>query len=638
MPRDISPRTTLENLKREAKRWLRALRANVSEARARFQRALPNAPELPTLRHVQHALALEHGLSGWGALKNRLAQDEPLRRYEKVADAVVTAYRTGDASAMRIVWDYFGHRRARDTMRRYMRLDLGKPEQPQRPEDDVITLDEARYLVARAQGFETWDALVAYVTSIPPGKTIAEKAVGLFSPTTESGTPLVAARSRDWDEVLAIMRERQIPGLHAMGQMTDELLERVSHLPHVTHLELEGSKHLSDHGLRHLARLPHLKRLNLMGTRITDRGLEVLHRLPALESIVLAWTSITDAGAAHLAACDNLRTVDLTATSCGDGAIRALAGKPKLHELKSGNDVTDAGLAALHEIPVFKTWQGGEARMHLLSPDAGPNFLDLHGAFSDADLSKLDGLDGLYALSLNGSRVTGAGFASLARLPHLSWLAFDATDESMPYIAALPHLRFLLCQDTVAGDDGFVALSRSQTVEYIWGRRCYNLRRRGFVALADMPALRALSVSCKNVDDIGLSALPRFPALRELMPMDVPDDGYVHVGRCEGLESLVLMYCRETTDVSTQHIVRLPGLRKYFASYNRITDRTPELLSEMQSLEEITFDTCTSLTNSGVAALARLRRLRELRVSSMPHVTADVAAAFQEGVRVSYSP
>ncbi|MEO7270913.1 MAG: hypothetical protein ABIX28_16870 [Vicinamibacterales bacterium] len=66
-------------------------------------------------------------------------------------------------------------------------------------------------------------------------------------------------------------------------------------------------------------------------------------------------------------------------------------------------------------------------------------------------------------------------------------------------------------------------------------------RGRGFTALASMPALRALSVSCLNVDDEGLSALPHFPALTELMPMDVPDHGYRHIARCPRLESLVLM-------------------------------------------------------------------------------------------------
>lgn len=49
---------------------------------------------------------------------------------------------------------------------------------------------------------------------------------------------------------------------------------------------------------------------------------------------------------------------------------------------------------------------------------------------------------------------------------------------------------------------------------------CHNLRKRGFMALAAMPALRGLSVSCLNVDDEGISMLPSFPVLEELMPMD----------------------------------------------------------------------------------------------------------------------
>jgi len=94
----------------------------------------------------------------------------------------------------------------------------------------------------------------------------------------------------------------------------------------------------------------------------------------------------------------------------------------------------------------------------------------------------------------------------------------------------------LMGQGAVASDDGFAALSRSQTIEYIWGCECPNLGGRGFTALAAMPALRGLAVSCKNVDDTSLSALPSFPALRALMPMDVLDEGFRHVGRCERLE------------------------------------------------------------------------------------------------------
>lgn len=640
MPRQITPRTTLESLKREAKRWLKALRANIGEASARFRRAFPDAPDVPTLRDVQHALALEHGLPGWAALKSQLAQDAPLRRYERVAEALVTAYRTGEAGAMRIVWDYFGHMRAWEGMRRYVHLDLGKGGEPRSPEDDEITLAEAQFLVARGQEFEGWDALASFLGSVTPGQTtIAMKSVAMYS-LDDSGSSDIAARSRDWDEVIAVMKERRLPGLRASGQMTDALLERFSRLDHITQLDLEGSKGLTDEGLRHLARLPRLRHLNLTGCAITDRGLEVLRQLPALESVALQWTRVSDSGAANLAACDNLRAVDLSGTHTGDGAIRALAGKRELNNFRSGNAVTDAGLALLHELPVFKTWQYGEASLTLLSFDARPNLLMLRGPFTNKGMAQLVGLDGLFALNLDSDQlaITGAGLAPLVNLPHLGFLAFDAKDESMPYIAALPRLRFIVCQDTSAGDDGFIALSQSQSIEYIWGRRCENLQRSGFMALAEMPALRSLSVSCKNVDDVGLSALPRFPTLRELMPIDMPDDQYLHVGRCEHLESLVLMYCRLTTDVATEHIARLAKLKKYFASYLMITDRTPAILSGMPSLEEIEFYSCAALTNSGIVPLARLPRLRELRLSGMPKVTSEAAAGFAPRIRVIFSP
>jgi uncharacterized protein len=71
-PRKLTSQSTLENLKKEAKRWLKALLANDEQARARFHRAIPKPPAQPTLRDVHHALALEHGLSGWTEIKRQL--------------------------------------------------------------------------------------------------------------------------------------------------------------------------------------------------------------------------------------------------------------------------------------------------------------------------------------------------------------------------------------------------------------------------------------------------------------------------------------------------------------------------------------------------------------------------------------
>jgi len=77
MRRKLTARSTLENLKREAKRWLKAIRENDSQARSRLQRIWPDAPPSPGLRDVQHALALEHGVSGWTALKGNLGEPAP---------------------------------------------------------------------------------------------------------------------------------------------------------------------------------------------------------------------------------------------------------------------------------------------------------------------------------------------------------------------------------------------------------------------------------------------------------------------------------------------------------------------------------------------------------------------------------
>lgn len=73
MSRQINERTTLDQLRREAKRWLRHLHDGESNARARLRTAWPAAPDTPVLRDVQHALAREHGLENWVALKDALA-------------------------------------------------------------------------------------------------------------------------------------------------------------------------------------------------------------------------------------------------------------------------------------------------------------------------------------------------------------------------------------------------------------------------------------------------------------------------------------------------------------------------------------------------------------------------------------
>jgi ankyrin repeat protein len=69
MSRALTSATTLDVLKREARQWLKALRAGDAGARTRLRQAHPSAPADAGLRHVQHALAREFGFANWARLK-----------------------------------------------------------------------------------------------------------------------------------------------------------------------------------------------------------------------------------------------------------------------------------------------------------------------------------------------------------------------------------------------------------------------------------------------------------------------------------------------------------------------------------------------------------------------------------------
>jgi ankyrin repeat protein len=96
--------TTLDNLRKAAKRWLKSVRDGDPDARARLIRAYPGAPEPVTLRQIQHALARERGHESWIALKRALAggpaQETPLTE-------LLNAANRGDAQAVAAILDEY---------------------------------------------------------------------------------------------------------------------------------------------------------------------------------------------------------------------------------------------------------------------------------------------------------------------------------------------------------------------------------------------------------------------------------------------------------------------------------------------------------------------------------------------------
>ena len=107
MSRKLTSQSSLENLKREAKRWLKALRDNDPAARTRLRRAIPFPPAAPTLRDVQFALAREYGSVGWRDLVARVQSGSP-NELDGRAAALATllgAAARGDEGAIGAVLD-----------------------------------------------------------------------------------------------------------------------------------------------------------------------------------------------------------------------------------------------------------------------------------------------------------------------------------------------------------------------------------------------------------------------------------------------------------------------------------------------------------------------------------------------------
>ncbi|MBB6255018.1 ankyrin repeat domain-containing protein [Nitrospirillum iridis] len=71
-PRTLSPGATIDGLRREAKRWLKAMTGGDAQAARRFLTHFPGHAAPPKLREVQHALAREHGFPTWAALRQEM--------------------------------------------------------------------------------------------------------------------------------------------------------------------------------------------------------------------------------------------------------------------------------------------------------------------------------------------------------------------------------------------------------------------------------------------------------------------------------------------------------------------------------------------------------------------------------------
>jgi internalin A len=195
--------------------------------------------------------------------------------------------------------------------------------------------------------------------------------------------------------------------------MTDEGLAQLSHDHLLERLYCFKPK-ITDAGVKHLAKLRRLKKLELLRVpELTDAALAHLAGLSELEEINLSGASINGSGLVHLAGLRQLKSLVIPDTALDDSGLANLCRLTGLKQLYIGGGAyTDAGLAGLSNLTgLTELGIGSEA-------------------CTDAGLAKLVGLTNLRTLQINGSRISDAWLDRITAMRSLRQVIIDGAQIS----------------------------------------------------------------------------------------------------------------------------------------------------------------------------------------------------------------
>lgn len=198
MRRTVAPNTSIDTLRKDAKRWLKAVRAGDAAACARLGDVWPKAPTAPALRDMQHAIALEFGMTGWITLK------------QAIADRDLAARSPDDLAAelLRGLWDS-GDRAAA------ARIALRHPELARHSVQTAVAfgdLTEVRRGLAADPGAATakggplgWEPLQYLAYSRLPLPAVTDTAIELASLLLDHGADPNAGFDDGWGNMFKVL-------------------------------------------------------------------------------------------------------------------------------------------------------------------------------------------------------------------------------------------------------------------------------------------------------------------------------------------------------------------------------------------------------------------------------------------------
>ncbi|MCI0361602.1 MAG: DUF4259 domain-containing protein [Planctomycetaceae bacterium] len=217
-------------------------------------------------------------------------------------------------------------------------------------------------------------------------------------------------------------------------KLTDAGLRSLAGMTRLTKLELKEMP-ITDACAATFERLTGIRSLNLSQTKVGDAVLEQVGRMTQLHELDLRHTRVTDAGIKHLTTCTELIGIMVEGPQITDESLRWLSRIPSLQRIiADGTGVTVSGLKQLKPL----------AKLTYLSLD--------DTALGDEACGVLASYENLDGINLSGTTVTGVGLSKLLRLKKLDWIGLSRTvltDADIPTLLQFPKANIFVHQTKI---------------------------------------------------------------------------------------------------------------------------------------------------------------------------------------------
>ncbi len=263
---------------------------------------------------------------------------------------------------------------------------------------------------------------------------------------------------------------------------------------------------------------------------------------------------------------------------------------------------------------------------------------------SDATLAELgtltEGLETVTEIDASGSNVTGAGLASLSKLPALHTLNLSATkiaDENMQQLAQLPMLASLTLNGTSISDSGLSILNGCPNLKKLEIVGC-KLTPNGFAAIGKMPVLEELNFEVTpGLNDITLDLICEARTLRRLNFRDcggITDSGMAALAKLEVLEELNINRSGVTSEgfLAVTKGGGLKNMKLLGVSVTPMTDKGAKAINTMKSLEHIDLQMVQGINDVGFTSIVTgMKNLKHININDCSSITGPKAFSALKG-------